>query len=96
MISIVDEKKHIGQLLMKAKLTTKNERREIQKPGADKLWYFFSQIVSGFELAPEIPEEELVTHIVVEIGQSTNQRDKKIKTHRFPGRFPLYKQNDYW
>ena len=52
---------------MKAKLTTKNEKREIQKPGADKLWYFFSQIVSGFELAPDIPEEELVTHIVVEI-----------------------------
>ena len=68
----------------------------IQNPGVGKLWYFFAQIVSGFELAPSVPEEELVSWVWIEVGHAANTKDTKIKTHRVPGRFPLYKYNKYF
>ena len=42
--------------------------RQEKKRGRDTHYHFFFQIFSGYEIAPNVPEKDLRTRVVVEIG----------------------------
>lgn len=75
--SVENEKKNIGRLLVNARLVAMPTtfKRQALKESKDVQYWFFPQIFSGYELAPKIPEDQLITFLKINIG--TTQREKK-------------------
>ena len=60
-------------------------------------YYFFAQIFNGYELAPNVPEKDLLTMVEMKIGVvkqqkkgTAKQQETRIKTRALPGRFPQW------
>ena len=63
--------------------------RQLVRRGKEVKYYFFAQIISGFEIAPHILEETLKTKVEVQIG-NTEKETPTIQTKEGLGRFPMW------
>ena len=98
--SIESRNKKIGRLLMNARLVKPPYgKRQTTRPGREVQYHFFAQIFSGYELAPNVPENQLRTRVEIKIGSQTNKVkrggqergvDQRIKTLELKGRFPQW------
>ena len=70
--SILSRKKTEGRILINARLLLKDNetRREFKPRGRDVQYHFLAQIFSGYQLAPNIPEQDLKTRVEIKIGNS--------------------------
>ena len=99
-ISVKSKKKAIGLLLVNAQLMPmpqskkeKAPRRVVAPRGNETNYFFFAQVISGYEIGPDIPEEDLQTKVEIQIGNLSAQRkteDSNIRTRSLPGRFPQW------
>ena len=89
----------MGRLLINARLIPADNKvkRELKPRGRDIPYYFFAQIFNGYELAPNVPEKDLLTMVEMKIGVvkqqkkgdgKKGQQETRIKTRPLPGRFP--------
>ena len=69
-----------------------NTERFPKQRGVEGTYKIFTQILSGFEIAPNLSVDSLKTSIDIKIGNIAMQKEKGMVTEAVVGRFPKWNQ----
>lgn len=66
------------------------------KTKSDKAqYYFYFNILQGFELATALPENQLDTRVELKIGQLTAEETSQLVTDHKKGHYPIWNKFDF-